>query len=366
MDFEPDPNWPPYARENSNCRADELRAALRPIADIRPVLTSRYVIKRWLDAGASSVLFGASNVGKSFLALDLAMHVAAGRDWQGHRVRSSGRAIYVAAEGGHGFSNRIEAIRRTDPELVHEAYGFSLLPTALDLCASGDGQALLDAIGEPWPSLVVIDTLARSMGSGDENTARDMGQFIRNLDLIREKTGAHVMIVHHSGKDGTKGARGSSSLRAAVDTEIELTRTDDVVQAEAVKQRDMPCGALFAYRLQDVTIGLDEDVDEVTSAVIVATEAITKKKRISGAANVALQALSDALAQHGEKKSGDMFPHNRQCVTLERWRDYCDRHSLSDGSSTSAARNAFNRAKTKLHELEVIRIVDGYVWRCEG
>ena len=132
-----------------------------------------------------------------------------------------------------------------------------------------------------------------------------MGMFIQSIDHLREATGAHVMVIHHIGKDASKGARGSGSLRAAVDTEIELTRTDDVVTAEARKQRDMPCDGVFSYRLKGVFLGHDEDGDKVTSAVVEATEAPAKRVKLTGSDKIALQALSDAIAQHGKVMHSD-------------------------------------------------------------
>lgn len=363
----------PRFNPNLAGRALDLSGAIRPLHKIKPVLKSRYLVKGWLDRGASSVIYGESNVGKTFFALDLALHVAAGEEWHGSRVPTgekwAGPVIYVACEGGSGINNRIEAMRRAKPELmerIEENGDFCLLSAPLDLCTSEDASYLVAAIREDFdqmPSLIVVDTLARTMGAGDENTAKDMGMFIKSIDLLREATGAHVMVIHHSGKDASKGARGSGSLRAAVDTEIELTRTDDVVTAEARKQRDMPCDGVFAYRLKGVFLGHDEDGDKVTSAVVEATEAPAKRVKLNGSDKIALQALSDAIALHGKVMLSDMFPANREVVSLENWREMCDRHSLSSGESASAKRTAFMRIKTRLQDKEQVRIVDGYVWR---
>jgi hypothetical protein len=211
------------------------------------------------------------------------------------------------------------------------------------------------------PALIIIDTLARAMGGGDENSGQDMGALIRNVDLIRERTGAHVMLIHHSGKDTSRGARGHSSLRAAADTEIELTRSGEVVMAEAKKQRDVSVLGRFAYTLLPVTIGQDGDGDDVTSAVVEPTEPVVRKPKLPGQAVVALQALDDALAQYGEKKTGELFPGNRQCVSIERWREFCDRRQLSGGDS--AQRKAFHDAKTRLQNGGFICVQDGFVWR---
>jgi hypothetical protein len=355
-------------------RADELATKIQPLAAIRPALHSQYLVKGWFDRGAFSVVYGESNVGKTFFALDVAMHVAAGMDWHGARILNgknwAGPALYVAGEGGRGVHNRIEALRRARPELVaaveHEGY-FALLPTALDLCGTGDAQALLEALKKMpgHPALIIIDTLARAMGGGDENSGQDMGALIRNVDAIREATGAHVMLIHHSGKDTTRGARGHSSLRAAADTEIELRRSGDMVEAETKKQRDIGDAGRFAYTLQSITIGMDEDGDEVSSAVVEPTDVVARKPRITGQALVALQALDDAVSQHGEKKVGALFPANRRCVNLERWKDFCDRREMSGGNGESSKRTAFHKAKTTLQNKGFVCIQDGFAWRVE-
>lgn len=353
-------------------RAQQIQGELVPLHAIQPVIQSRYLVKGWLDRGAFSVVYGESNVGKTFFALDLAMHVAAARDWHGNRVPRNedyaGGVVYIAGEGGFGIRNRIEAIRRERNDLMQfteENGDFALLPTMLDLTGSNDGADLVAALRDLDPALIVIDTLAMAFGAGDENATKDMGVFVQNCRMIREETGAHVMVVHHSGKDASRGARGSGSLRAAVDTEIELTRDGDVIVATPRKQRDMTTERAFAYRLRGVFIGKDEDGDEITSCVVEPTEAPAKRApRLKGQALIAMQAFGDALAEHGERKGGEDFPHNRLCVSLEHWRAACDRHALTDGESDSAKRTAFGRAWKALQEREVIRVLDGYAWRC--
>lgn len=355
-----------------SARAQAIDDAVECLAEIKPQLEAKYLVKGWLDQGGLSVVYGESNVGKSFFALDLAMHVAGpetAKGWHGCKVRP-GWALYLAAEGGHGIRNRLAAMREAMPELTRiaeEEGSFCMLPMSLDFHAEEDAQALVDVVEGMSGSgvdLIVIDTLARTMGSGDENTAKDMGTFIQNIDHIRERLRAHVMVIHHSGKDTTKGARGSGSLRAAVDTEIELTRSGTVIMAEVRKQRDGETGGVFAYTLKTIALGVDEDGDQVTSAVVVPTEPVKKTPKLSSQQSIALQAFGDALAHHGEKKYGSDFPDNRQCISLGTWRDFCDRHSLSSGESDSAKRKAFHSVKSALQNKGLIRIFDDFVWRC--
>lgn len=354
-------------------RAGDLAAAFRPLDRVKPSLKCRYLVKGWLDRGAFSVVYGESNVGKTFFAMDLAFHVAAGADWHGHRVpggeKKLGPVLYIAAEGGSGIFNRVEAMRRESPALVQriEDNGdFVLVSAPLDLCTSNDAEHLLTAIREGMdrmPCLIVVDTLARTMGNGDENQAKDMGLFVRNIDLLRASTGAHVMVIHHSGKDASKGARGSGSLRAAADTEIELTRADDVVMAEAKKQRDMPCDGVFAYRLKNVFLGIDDDGDKITSAVVEQTDVqrTSKRDRLSGRAQVALSALQEALRDRGRVMHSADFP-SVPVVELDVWQSYCDRVGLTDSDKPDTKARTFRRHRDVLMDKNRIRIFDGLVW----
>lgn len=226
------------------------------------------LVKNFLDAGALSVMYGASNAGKTFIALDIAYHVSAGIPWNGRKTAHSA-AVYVAAEAGEDINARCQALRLHHRPAV--APLLSIAPCAIDLySANADLKPLVALINELGAAgghaigLVVIDTLARAMAGGDENSTKDMGSFVRHLDHIRAETGAHVMVVHHSGKDKAKGARGSSALQAATDTELEIADMKIITHKQRSREHAKPIA--FARRV--VTIGQDADGDAVTSCVV--------------------------------------------------------------------------------------------------
>lgn len=340
-------------------RALELRDAFIPFDQVTPNLETSYLVQGWLGAGGLSVLYGPSNTGKTFVAVDLALHVASGTAWRDKKV-CGGAVVYVAAEGGAGIRNRFAALKMAKPSLAAEVK-LDLLPTHLDLHGSEDATALCAALPVSKCALIVIDTMARSMGEGDENSAKDLGQFILNCDIIRERTGAHVLIVHHSGKNAAAGARGSSALRAAVDTEIEISEG----QIACTKQRDMEIPNKLYFSLNSIELGRDQDGDVVTSAVVVEASSkapTSKKKRVSGQAEVALQALREVIKLSGKRQTGSNFPDNVPCVKIREWSNMCKRMGLSNGDSAGAFGVAFGRAKDKLVEADVIRLFDDIVW----
>lgn len=192
-------------------RAKELLAAATWAGDFEPSLDRNYLVKGWLDKGTLTVVFGQSNVGKSFFALDLAHRISKGETWNQCRV-NKGNVLYIAAEGGSSFPNRVSAL--DDPQ-------FWVIPAPVTFAGkASDAGSMVEMVQHlasqhgPY-DLIVVDTLSRVMGNGDENTAPDIADLVRNLDLLRRGTGSNIMLIHHSGKDIARGARGHSSLRAA-------------------------------------------------------------------------------------------------------------------------------------------------------
>ncbi|WP_323716241.1 helicase RepA family protein [Paracoccus aminovorans] len=345
-------------------RAQAILDATTWAGNIAPCLQSDYLVKGWLNRSTVSVVYGPSNVGKSFLAVDLAHHISKGIEWGGRRV-TRGRVLYIAAEGGNAFRNRVAAL--DDPEFFVLSIPLSL--TGKDSAAVAVSEVVqhLGAVGGAPFDLIVIDTMARVMGGLDENAAPDIADLIRNLDLIRRVTGAHVMLVHHTGKDTARGARGHSSLRAAIDTEIELSRDDmGQITAEVTKQRDGPTGYRFSYRLRQVELGLDQDGDPVTTCLVEPTlPAEAGRAAVTEAARKALSVLDQTLAAEGEVHRRPQYPGGK-AVPLERWREACLAHggiSASDNPDTLA--RTFRRCRDELEKTRIIVVRDDLVWRVE-
>lgn len=353
-------------RMDTRRRSRELSKHLMKAGDAAPVLTSQYVVKGWLGKGSFSCLYGPSNVGKTFVVVDIGCAVALGEDWAGYRT-NAGTVVYVAAEGGNGILNRLAAVRKAKPAFTEAE--FYCLRAPVDIHGEIDPGALCELIKPLEPSLLIIDTLARSMGEGDENSTRDMGQFVKGCDFVREETGAHVMVVHHTGKDETRGARGSYALFAAVDTEISVTKDKEI---KCTKVRDFAAPEPIGYSLVSVTLGDDQDGDPVTSCTLetftIETDGSAKtpkRNALSGQQKIAWEALDAAIIAHGKTYNGNSeLPANTKIVELSHWREECDRLGLTSGGSDSAMRTAFYNVKKGLMEKGRIRVLDEKVWRC--
>jgi len=216
--------------------------------------------------------------------------------------------------------------------------------------------------------MVVIDTLARAMNGGNENSSEDMGALVANQDKIREQTGALVCWIHHSGKDQAKGARGHSSLRAAIDTEIEVVASADSARkaATVVKQRELKKGDVFGFTLKVVELGRNRHGELVETCVVEPasndnTPNITRAK-LTPSASLAMRLLTDAMDQSGiipPPVSG--MPLRGKVVSIDAWRSvYMLR---ADAAATVEARQtAFRRAVKDLLERSLVASIGGFVW----
>lgn len=229
-----------------------------------------WIVRGVLPRAELCVLYGESGSGKSFLALDLAAAITRGLGWRGKRT-TAGRVVYVCAEGAGGFKARLRAYAAGHGCELHTLP--AVIPDTPNLLEASDASALTRGILE-WgrPDVVIVDTLSATAAGGNENSGEDMGRVLSHCKKIHKATGALIVLIHHSGKDATKGARGWSGLRAAADAEIEVTRNGDYRSATVTKMKDGGDGASWPFKLQIVNLGVDLDGEEESSCIIEHTE----------------------------------------------------------------------------------------------
>lgn len=260
--------------------AEKIRAALLTTEQVKRIEPPAALVDGLLYRNSLAMLYGPSGLGKSFLAADFALHVAYGAWWQ-NRAVTGGPVLYIVAEGASGFGLRIDAWERHN-RLSQEVHPVNWLPWAVNIHDRAWAGGLAEVAAETRPALVVLDTFARCVVDADENSARDVGRIIANLDHVRRASQACVMLVHHSGKDLSAGARGNSALRGAMDTELELTGESTDLTLKNTKQKDAP-------EAPNVRLGL-RAVDGSDSVVIDRQGALSPGERDSGLA-VVLEAL---------------------------------------------------------------------------
>lgn len=335
--------------------------------DIGLDLHADYLIKGILPLGGLSVIYGPPGCGKSFVVTDMALSVARRIDWFGHRV-SGGGAIYLAAEGQQGFKKRLAAYRLAHLSEGSTGIPFRLIPVQLGLLSGPDKSELIRLIEEGTPAgepikLVVIDTLNRTLNEGDENDPHDMGQFLANMTAIQAATGAHVCLVHHTGKNAAAGARGHSSLLGAVDTAIEVVQVGSVRTATVTKQKD-GAPAVISFTLEVHDLGQDRDGDPVTSCTVTPSAARpSQAARLSPTMRRARDLLTDAITTAGQAQpASPHIPSAVQAVKTELWREYCYKGGLTASDDADTKRKTFNRARQDLVAAGIVGTWDGWAW----
>lgn len=232
------------------------------------VRSVRWIVKDFLPAAQLGVLFGESGSGKTFASYDLCAAVCRGIEWNGKRV-TKGRVLYVVAEGVAGFVNRIKAYchqQGISPSDIDMDVISDSTPNLLEPAQITD---LIKDIKQQQPyDLIVMDTFAQVMPGANENSGEDVGKALAECKRIHRHTGAMVLLVHHSGKDASKGARGWSGLRAAADVELEVLRSDELRSISVTKLKDGQDGTQIGFKLHTVILGEDEDGDDITSCIV--------------------------------------------------------------------------------------------------
>jgi energy-coupling factor transporter ATP-binding protein EcfA2 len=250
-------------------------------------------VGKLVQAGAFVLVLGPSGSGKSTLAVNMACSVAANKPFLGRGVQQ-GLVVYIAAEGVIGVRHRVKAWVQENMGGDPSGLALAILPCALNLFDTVAVEEFLTVIlkastdrAEPVV-LIVLDTLARCF-IGDENSGEDMGMAIATCDYLRHRTGAALCVVHHSGKDMTKGARGHSSLRAAVDTEITVDGLLGLRTATVSKQRELAAGDVFTFDLTPVVLMRDVSACVITHRPEIGRQAPAPKGKHQAALLAALK-----------------------------------------------------------------------------
>lgn len=255
-----------------------------------------YLIKGLIPRVEMVMLFGPPQGGKSFLALDMAAHIALGTPWRGHRVKR-GRVCYIAAEGAGGLVNRIAAYKSYHGV---DSLDVFVLPASPNFMNAMDIKELITATVALAPSLIVIDTWAQSTAGGNENSGEDMGKALAQAKKLHRATKATCLIVHHSGKDAERGARGWSGLLGAADAMLEIRRNGDDRVMTNTKQKDGTEGQEYGFKLNVVHLGEDADGDPITSCVVLESAVTRAEVNMGKNEKLILKALEDSRGLDGE------------------------------------------------------------------
>lgn len=316
-----------------------------------------WLVKDILDAGSMCSWFGDSGSMKSFLSLDLGLSVAASLNaWHGQYIRLSGPVFNIVGEGFNGVNRRVKAW-----SLYHglelETIPFFISDRPARFLDKEGTRELVQAVDEMAtahgnPVLIIIDTLNRNFGPGDENSTADMTRFIQSIDdSLRNRYHCAVLIIHHSGLAANDRARGASALRASLDWEYKLQKNSDgsrTLTCTKAKDHAEPAPMYFMPREIRIEDWIDPDDGEVMTSCVMnrIDEVPAIIKPLAGAQKVAL----DALISSGK------------CAHIDVWRKAAYSSGISPASSPEAKKKAFQRAVTNLHTGGYVETKDDYWW----
>ena len=283
-------------------------------SDIRNLPPLSWRIKGLLPAHGIAAIYGPPGSGKSFLATDLAAAISRGADWFGHKTLQA-PVVHMVLEGEAGIRNRIAAFEKVKGPLP-DCFGVVIQPFEFqrDQCVSDLTSVV------PKGAVVVIDTLNRAAPTADENSSSDMGAILAGAKALQSKIDGLVVLVHHTGKDSSKGLRGHSSLLAALDAAIEVERGVGQRSWRLAKSKDGADGTSVAFRLDRVVLGTDSDGDEVSSCVVLPdTGTVFMKTEPRGAQQRSAMQRLQSLFGGGQvtTKGCGGAPAGTPCVAVE-------------------------------------------------
>lgn len=266
------------------------------------------LIERTLQTSGIGMIFGESNSGKTFMAIHMGMCVATGMQFLGRNVMQSA-VLYIAAESPSGVKMRARAWQKQHGV---KAPHFFVCPDQINLYENQFDQEaiillvnIIEMKNQVKIGLIIFDTLARISAGANENS-NDMGKVMDRCDAISLSVSATIGVIHHSGKDSLKGARGWSGMRAHIDTEIEVSQSNGICEALITKQREIEGkGDRVAFTLEVVQVGVNQWGNPRSTCWISQTDVPTKTVALSKAKTEVIDAISGCAyksATRGELK----------------------------------------------------------------
>ena len=298
------------------------------------------------ETSSLTCLYGKHGSYKSFVVLDMSLCLSHGTDYHGHKVKQQ-NVLYVSGEGSGGLWKRIIAWHKHNG-IDDISDNFSVYETSINLRSDIERSEFIQAIQtlKNKPDIIVFDTLSRCFGDAEENSNSDMSAFVRSCDCINEQVNSKIIIVHHSGKDASKGARGGSALAAAVDTEILIkSEKDNFCKLQITKQKNHEQSEPLRFKALEIPLGEAEGV-LLKSLALKIFNNFNKDKNLplTGNRGAVLNALKLAIEEGG----GD-----KQAVSYQAWK-----LKYFDFNKSNSNRSLFSQYHKVLKEAGMVEEIE--------
>jgi hypothetical protein len=326
-----------------------------------------------LGAGEFSLFVAKPGTGKSVLVGDIGCHIAAGIDWHGRKVKQ-GLVVFFAAERKKLTERRVAAWRKkhgvTNIPFVVVGGKLDLTTGLIDAKALAMTIKALEAKSGFHCVLIILDTVTRTFGPGDQHQSRDMQRYVQSVDELNRATNAHIAAIHHSPWNDDRG-KGAIDLDGAIDVSFVVTVKGSglakVFTLSCTGANDGEEGPVTSFRLESVALGTDADGKPTTAPVVVQADVVVcDGSNLKGNAAKALESLERAIAEHGVcPPNGSVgFPDGVATVTRDQWRDrfYSEAKVKEPAIADATLRQRFTRASGELLAAEQTVAVGERVW----
>ncbi len=328
------------------------------IGELMAMPPIKFLVDSLFTEHGFSVMYGPPGCGKTFLALDIALCVATGQEFHEMEVKQ-GAVLYIAGEGVGGLGKRVKAwIDKRGVGVNEKELPFYVLPTAVDFTNPADVEKLsatIQLLEEQAGgfSLIVVDTVARALLGADENSATDIGKFVKTCDTLKQRYHAALIGIHHSGKDGSRGMRGSSALLGAVDTSIQIKKSGAQITLVTEKQKDAEPAGNYFFQMESTEIGTFGAETSVYLRRISEDEVIADGTKLNEKELKAMNCLRDATDRNdviSVEVARDSF------IFWMTEKDGCD---STDRKAKERARKAWGRAINALESADILLVGNG-------
>lgn len=341
--------------------------------DVDQATAKEEILQGVLGAGEFSLFVAKPGTAKSVLVGDIGMHIAAGMDWHGRKVKQ-GLVVFFAAERKGLTERRVAAWSKHHGV---KNIPFVVIGGKLDL-TSGlvDAKALAAVIAQAELKsghkcvLIIIDTVTRTYGSGDQHQSKDMQKYVQSVDELNRATGAHIAAIHHSPWSDDRG-KGAIDLDGAIDVSfvvnVKGTGLAKTFTLSCTGSNDGEEGIVTTFQLASVPLGTDATGTVTTAPVVIQADAVAEAgSKLKGQSEKALESLERAIGDHGvEPPTGSPgYPAGVFMVNREQWRTqlYADANLREPKTPESTVRQRFVRAIADLTECKAIGNTGEWFW----
>lgn len=325
-----------------------------------------WLINGYFQQHSMGIIFGDPAAGKTFVAIDMACCISVGIPYHGHNTKK-GAVFYIAGEGQNGLALRFKAWEEGSGVNLEDG-SLHVATSPIQLYDLANAEILIATIDEmiakhnTSPSLIIIDTLARNFG-GDENSSKEVSQFISHLDMIKNHWNAAILIVHHNGHSHKDRPRGSLALTGALEHEYRVQKYSETsISLKNTKTKDGPVPNELFFDMRKVPLRFDSNEDIIEGVVLTKSTKKIDKPHLSDKAKRALSVLRHCIDEKGEKRMLKSESTETFCIAEDEYIEALKKDKFCKTDKWDSIKKAGRRYIKVLEKQWIIKVSEGFVW----